>query len=76
MYTFKQQVCHSVIFHLDSFTELGLHPICRPTSLSENPSSSNAKARLRRSSRRSALPFSLDIAILNLNSYSLLSGLT
>jgi hypothetical protein len=50
-------------------TELGLHPIRRPTALSENPSSSNAKARLRRSSRRSALPFSLDIGIPYLNIY-------
>jgi hypothetical protein len=48
-------------------TELGLHPIRRPTWLSDNPSSSNAKARLRRSSRRSALPFSLGIGFTHLN---------
>jgi hypothetical protein len=50
-------------------TELGLHPICHPTWLRDNPSSSSAKARLRRSSRRSALPFSLGIRVPNLNIY-------
>jgi hypothetical protein len=44
-----------------------LHPICRPTSFKECPSSSNVKARLRRSSRRSALPFNLAIGIPHLN---------
>src|SRR2546425_6363269 len=41
----------------------------RPTSLREQPESSNAKARLRRSSNRSALPFSLGIGVLLLNTY-------
>src|SRR6266404_1912047 len=42
-------------------TELGSHGMRRPTSLSEYPASSNFKARLRRSSSRSALPLSLGI---------------
>src|SRR6266446_5790823 len=42
-------------------TELGSHGMRRPTSLSEYPSSSNFKARLRRSSSRSALPLGLGI---------------
>src|ERR1700682_2863294 len=41
----------------------------RPTSWREQPESSNAKARLRRSSNRSALPFSLGIGVLLLNPY-------
>src|SRR6266403_5968231 len=41
----------------------------RPTSLREQPESSNARARLRRSSSRSALPFSLGKGVLLLNTY-------
>src|SRR5713101_5615855 len=44
-------------------TELGLQPMRRPTSLRDSPASSNASARLRRSSSRSALPFSLGIGV-------------
>src|ERR1019366_7732807 len=50
-------------------TELGLQPMRRPTSLRDSPESSNASARLRRSSSRSALPFSLGIGVLLLNTY-------
>src|SRR3989442_13413909 len=41
----------------------------RPTSFRDSPESSNARARLRRSSSRSALPFSLGIGVLLLNTY-------
>jgi hypothetical protein len=41
----------------------------RPTSLRVQPESSNANARLRRSSNRSELPFNLGIGVLPLNTY-------
>src|SRR5205809_4443999 len=44
-------------------TEIGAHPIRRPTSLREKPESNKDNARLRRSSSRSALPRSLGIAL-------------
>lgn len=50
-------------------TELGLHPICRSTSLRDSPTSSKAKARLRRSSKRPTLPYSLGISIMYLQIY-------
>jgi hypothetical protein len=39
-----------------SMTELAAHPTRRPTSLSENPSSTSRSARRRRSSKKSAEP--------------------
>ncbi len=42
-------------------TELAPHPTRRPTSLSEQPESSKAGARQRRSSSRSALPLGLGL---------------
>jgi hypothetical protein len=43
--------------------------LMRPTWLKENPSSSNAKAHLRRSASRSALPFCLGREIPRLNTH-------
>jgi hypothetical protein len=50
-------------------TELALDPIRRPTSLRERPEFNKAKARLRRYSNNSALPFGLGIGVPLLNAY-------